>query len=129
LANARAAQSKFDRIAGRLRPAALIQDLRKRGERIADGSARLSGAARRLVRARWDALAACARMLETLSHKATLARGFALVRRNGVIVRRARELGGGDAVQIGFADGEAPATISGARKREKRDEPGQGSLF
>jgi exodeoxyribonuclease VII large subunit len=68
-------------------------------------------------------------MLETLSHKATLARGFALVRRNGVIVRRARELAGGDAVQIGFADGDAPATIGGARKREKRDEPGQGSLF
>jgi exodeoxyribonuclease VII large subunit len=128
-ANARAAQSKFDRIAGRLRPGALIQDLRKRGERITGASERLAGAARRLVRARYEALAACARMLETLSHKATLARGFALVRRNGVIVRRARELSGGDAVQIGFADGEAPATIGGARKREKRDEPGQGSLF
>jgi exodeoxyribonuclease VII large subunit len=127
--NARAAQSKFDRIAGRLRPAALIQDLRKRGERLTDAWTRLSGAARRVVRARSDALAACARMLETLSHKATLARGFALVRRNGVIVRRARELAGGDAVQIGFADGDAPATIGGARKREKRDEPGQGSLF
>jgi exodeoxyribonuclease VII large subunit len=129
VADVRLARSKFDRIAGRLRPAALIHDLSRRRDRLTEIAGRMREAAKRIVRARQETLAACARMLETLSHKATLARGFALVRRDGVLIRRARDLASGDAVQLSFADGDAPAVIGGARKRERRSDAEQGSLF
>ena len=83
-------------------------------------------------------------MLETLSHKSVLSRGFALVTRpDGTLVRAAARLEAGDAVRLRFADGEAAAAITGQeaspaptsieaeapRKKAKPDKPAQGSLF
>lgn len=142
LANARAAQSKLDRIAARLRPEALGQSVTRRRERLDMISARLLPAQRQRVLDRARALQASARMLESLSHKAVLARGFAMVQRaDGALVRGAEELTPGDVVDIQFQDEKARAVI-GAEEKPKRaaaattsagprrkENPDQGNLF
>jgi exodeoxyribonuclease VII large subunit len=101
---------------------------------------------RRSLEAQKKHLDASARMLESLSHKSVLARGFAMVHReDGVLVRAAKDLNAGDAVQITFADGDrhgviepenAPAREPDAEPAKPRatpvkNKPGgnQGSLF
>jgi len=83
------------------------------------------------LRRKGDAVTSMTRVLESLSHKSALKRGFALVTRpDGSLVRRAAELSAGDAVQIGFDDGQAPAVIGGETpKRGKKREAETGSLF
>ncbi|MGE0830316.1 MAG: exodeoxyribonuclease VII large subunit [Hyphomonadaceae bacterium] len=131
IANARAAQARFDKIAARLRPDALRQDIGRRRDRLGEIIARLQGAMARSLKQKTDALAAQSRVLETLSHKSALARGFALVQRpDGALVRRAGELRPGDRISVGFADGEAPATIDGGpAKPAGKTKAEQGSLF
>ncbi len=128
----RAAQSTFDRTAARLRPSALSQDVKRRGERLVEMQTRLAAAMARALRQKREAAAGAGRLLETLSHKSVLARGFALVERGGALVRRAGDLSAGDAVTISFADGSAPATIGapgGARPAAKKSGAAQGDLF
>ena len=134
LANARAAQSKLDRIAARLRPQALAQDLARRREKLEAAGQRLRLAmARGLDGLRQDVQSA-ARMLESLSHLSVLARGFALVlREDGSLARAAKDLAAGDLVRLAFADGERKALIdppgAEAPKRKAKPGGGQGSLF
>ena len=88
-------------------------------------SARLSEARRRL-----DALA---RVLEGVSYRGALERGFALVRgEDGKVRRRADQVASGEALSLAFADGDVAAVASGAPAKPKpRGKPGggQGSLF
>ncbi len=81
-------------------------------------------------------LAQAARLADSLSHQAVLARGFALVRdADDVLVKRAAELGTGEAIAIEFADGTVQAVTSGAgpsrpsRASRPKGPQGQGSLF
>jgi exodeoxyribonuclease VII large subunit len=143
VANTRAAQSKLDRVAARLRPQALAADIVRRREHLVRTAARLEPAMRRSLEAQKKHLDASARMLESLSHKSVLARGFAMVHReDGVLVRAAKDLNAGDAVQITFADGDRHGVIepenAPAREPDKlratpvtKPKPGgnQGSLF
>jgi exodeoxyribonuclease VII large subunit len=136
LANARAADAKLARVSGRLRPAALSQDIARRRDRLADLGAQLGRAQARMVDRRAQALDAAGRLLETLSHQSVLKRGFALVRRpDGALVRRAGDLAVGDALSLRFADGEAQAVVGDGeapapRARGRRGPGGsQGSLF
>ncbi|MER9749786.1 exodeoxyribonuclease VII large subunit [Mesorhizobium sp. M0140] len=79
------------------------------------------------------------RLMATLSHKAVLARGFALVRdADGAVIKQAADVASGMALSLEFADGTADAVaISGTAKPKavakpaaKAKEPGnQGSLF
>ncbi|RUX78661.1 MULTISPECIES: exodeoxyribonuclease VII large subunit [unclassified Mesorhizobium] len=79
------------------------------------------------------------RLMASLSHKAVLARGFALVRdADGAVVKQAADVVSGMALSLEFADGTADAVaISGTAKPKavakpaaKAKEPGnQGSLF
>ncbi|RWP92773.1 MAG: exodeoxyribonuclease VII large subunit [Mesorhizobium sp.] len=79
------------------------------------------------------------RLMASLSHKAVLARGFALVRdADGVVIKQAAEVASGMALSLEFADGIADAVaITGTAKPKavakpaaKAKEPGnQGSLF
>jgi exodeoxyribonuclease VII large subunit len=139
VANTRAAQSKLDRVAARLRPDALVQDISRRRDQFARTTARLKPAIARTLEAHKKHLDASARMLESLSHKSVLARGFVMVHRDdGVLVRASKDLNAGDAVQLTFADGDkhaiidpqdaAPATEA-AKPRAKPKPPGQGDLF
>ncbi|RUV34669.1 exodeoxyribonuclease VII large subunit [Mesorhizobium sp. M7A.F.Ca.MR.148.00.0.0] len=79
------------------------------------------------------------RLMASLSHKAVLARGFALVRdADGAVVKQAADVASGMALSLEFADGIADAVaITGTAKPKavakpaaKAKEPGnQGSLF
>ena len=82
------------------------------------------------------------RMLESLSHKSVLARGFVMVHRDdGTLVRAAKDLSPGDVVELTFADEKQKAVIDPARstpaveteppKPRAKPKPGgdQGNLF
>ncbi|RVD33615.1 exodeoxyribonuclease VII large subunit, partial [Mesorhizobium sp. M4B.F.Ca.ET.019.03.1.1] len=78
------------------------------------------------------------RLLSTLSHKAVLARGFALVKdAEGAVIKLAADVVPGAALSLEFADGSADAVATGGGARPKASakpakprEPGnQGSLF
>jgi exodeoxyribonuclease VII large subunit len=91
--------------------------------------ASLTDAARRLQ--------GLSRVLDSVSHKSALERGFALVRgENGAVRRRAAALKPGEALTLSFADGEALAVAGegGAvpqKASPQKKKPGvdQGSLF
>jgi exodeoxyribonuclease VII large subunit len=141
--NARSAQSKLDRIAARLRPQAIAADIVRRRDHLSRAAARLEPALRRSLEAQTKRLEATARMLESLSHKSVLARGFALIHRtDGALVRAAKDLNAGDLVEISFADGarhgviEPPETAAPEPEKpratpvkQKLGGGDQGSLF
>jgi exodeoxyribonuclease VII large subunit len=143
VSNTRAAQSKLDRVAARLRPEALGQDIVRRREHLTRTTARLAPAMRRALEAHKKHLDGAARMLESLSHKSVLARGFALVHReDGSLVRSGKDLSPGDEIELTFADEKQRAVIDPARappsggegeppKPKPKAKPGgsQGSLF
>jgi len=120
IASTRMAQSKLDRIAARLRPQALAQDLARRREALTRTAARLQPAAARTIEARRQQLLGVTRMLESLSHKSVLARGFVMVHRvDGALVRAAKDLSPGDEIELTFADDKQRAVID----PPERDEP------
>ncbi|MER8696425.1 exodeoxyribonuclease VII large subunit [Mesorhizobium opportunistum] len=84
------------------------------------------------------------RLMATLSHKAVLARGFALVKdADGAVIKQASDVASGMALSLEFADGtaEAVATSGAARPKpaakpsaktpvaQTREPGNQGSLF
>ncbi|HCK83053.1 MAG TPA: exodeoxyribonuclease VII large subunit [Hyphomonadaceae bacterium] len=137
VANSRAAQSKLDRVSARLRPQALTQDIGRRRDSLARSAARLAPAMKRTLEAHRKHLDGAARMLESLSHKSVLARGFVLVHReDGSLVRAAKDLSPGDAIELTFADEKQKAVIDPAHgpeaaKPRAKAKPGgdQGNLF
>jgi len=130
-ANTRAAQARLDRVAARLRGETLRQDIARRAQRLRELDARLGSALQRGVADDRRRLQQTGRLLDTLSHKSVLARGFALVTTEaGAVVRRADALSTGDAVKLTFADGAAPAVIGGeGKKKPKGGKAEQGTLF
>jgi exodeoxyribonuclease VII large subunit len=138
VANTRAHRSALDRIAARLRPQALVQDVSRRAELLSRTSARLKPAILRTLDAHKKHLDGAARMLEGLSHKSVLARGFAMVHRaDGTLVRSAKELSRGDEIDLTFADESQRAVIDpppappSADPKRAKPKPGgdQGNLF
>ncbi|MBB6356409.1 exodeoxyribonuclease VII large subunit [Aminobacter aganoensis] len=130
---------RFDRTKARLSPEPLAR--RQEACRLQLTSLERRGTlavGRALERARTQ-LSQADRLMATLSHKAVLARGFALVRdADGAVLKRAAEISAGSALSIEFADGtaNAVATSGDAKPRpvtkpvSKVKEPGnQGSLF
>ncbi len=130
-ANTRAAAARFDRIGVRLRAETLTQAMARRAERLGELDKRLIAAVNRGLADDTRRLRQTGRLLETLSHRSVLARGFALVTDEaGGVVRSAGALSTGDAVKLTFADGAAPAVIGGGEGRKKgKAAPVQGSLF
>jgi exodeoxyribonuclease VII large subunit len=137
------ARTRLAAAAGRFRPALLRAETGRLAER-SDNLARRLGLA--MQRRRQDAaqsLAQPAKLLEALSHRATLARGFALIRASdGALKRAAADVAPGEVLTIQFhdgdrsvhADGEAapqPAAQPASKPRAKTRDGGggQGSLF
>jgi exodeoxyribonuclease VII large subunit len=109
-------------------------------DRLALGRERTGMLAARALRAHSHRLAAARRTLDALvrvldgiSYRAVLARGFALVRgHDGVIRRRAEAIGSGEKLTLAFADGTVEAQSAGIRPKKpigKKPGGGQGSLF
>lgn len=135
--NTRAAQSKFDRVAARLRPDALAQDIGRRHDHLARTTARLQPAIKRTMEGHRKHLDGAVRVLESLSHKSVLARGFVMVHReDGSLVRAAKDLNAGDVIDLTFADDHRKAVIdppleTTPKPKAKPTKPGgnQGDLF
>ena len=128
---------KLGRVAGGLRRATLDQLIRRGGERTAELAQRLPGTARRRFDEAGKRLAASAALLESLSYRRVLDRGFVLVTgADGDPITRAAEAKPGADVTLRFGDGEAKARIDGpgaasppARKRPKPESDRQERLL
>ncbi len=140
------ARTRLAAATGRFRPALLKAETMRLGERTDEVGRRLGLAIRRRTADAGRSLSQPAKLLEALSHRATLARGFALVRgASGGLKRVAGDVAPGEALVIQFHDGDravhadgappppeasAPAAASKPRARRPGDGGGgQGSLF
>lgn len=134
-------RNAFHRVAAALSPSGLrTATLRKREAATNFDQRRRLAFARLLERAN-ARLSGFGKLLEALSHKATLARGFVLVRgADGSVRRQAASLLPHENVTLSFADGEAKAVIAEggaapaappASPKAKRggSASGQGQLF
>lgn len=137
------ARARLSAATGRFRPALLKAETVRLGDRTTDIARRLGLAMTRRTRDAAQSLAQPAKLLEALSHRATLARGFALVRSPGGALKRAvGDVAPGEALVIQFHDGDVAAHADGEGavpptptaapkpKAKPRDGGGnQGSLF
>ena len=70
------------------------------------------------------------RLLATLGHEATLARGYALVWSDGALVTNVKQAQAAPALDIQFADGRVSTGARAApRRKSKAPDPDQGNLF
>ncbi len=130
-------RSRFQRVLPRLSIEPLARRTALCGERLGVLMRRKDQAVAIRLERLGARLAQADRLLNTLSHQAILARGFALVLdEDGNLLRQAAEVADGQVVSIQFADAvkEAIATGGGqrfARRRSSKKTPpaGQGSLF
>ena len=101
-------------IAARLRPETLPADLKRRRQRLRDIAVRARPALNRIKDRKTEKLASLSKLLRTLSHEATLERGFALVRaEDGSLLRSATAATKAAHLNLTFADGDmAAAPIS-----------------
>ena len=116
------------RISARLRPEALPADVRRRRQRLRDIAVRARPALNRVVERKSDALAAAGKLLRTLSHEATLERGFALVRaEDGTLIRRTDAANSATHMTLSFADGDMVATPLTDGPPPKRTKPAKAT--
>ena len=124
------ARSRFAGAAAGLRPRALGLTVTQGGERLAAIAARMRRESRQVLSDSGTALERLSALLASYSYENVLARGYAVVRDEaGAAVMAAAATKPGMAVDIGFADGEVPATIGGlgrakARNRKSRTKAG-----
>ncbi len=114
-----------------LRPTTLRQrlaNLRQKLDGLATRAARVEKIQIKESRRRLDAVS---RLLESVSYKGVLDRGFALVTgEDGKVRRRAAEVKAGEGLTLRFADGESGAVAGGTpRPKGKKSPTDQGSLF
>ncbi|MBP0481239.1 exodeoxyribonuclease VII large subunit [Sagittula salina] len=122
--------------AARLTPQAIMREVRQGRERLDRLSARMSevqGARLADLNRRAEALG---RLNETLGYRATLKRGYAVVRGDGQVVTTTAQARAAQALEIEFADGRlalegdgAAAQTKSPRAKTKPKPPEQGSLF
>ncbi len=135
------AQSPHARTAaGRERFSALGGRLARAGTRIGErfrealqrvvGADRAGRAVRLALHRRLDRLHARRQLLEAVSYKNVLERGFALVRdAHGAPLRRAADVPRAASLEIEFADGKVAATTAATPRRRKAPrDAGQGTL-
>jgi exodeoxyribonuclease VII large subunit len=133
---------KLAATAAGLRPTVLRRELRDRRERLESIAQRLPALWRRRIDDARLALAGRAGLLDSLSYRKVLERGFAVVRavaaggEAGQAITAAAGAAAGMAVRIEFKDGERDATIAGERPKGKlrrtsasRNKSEQGSLL
>ncbi|MEM6729879.1 MAG: exodeoxyribonuclease VII large subunit, partial [Pseudomonadota bacterium] len=129
---ARAAEVKRERLEarGRLAPGLLAARLSEDQMRYGRVAARLAEVSLAQHHARTDRLAALSRLRETLSYKATLARGYTVVRVGGVVATTKAEVPATAPIEIEFSDGRLPLPGTRPKPRAKTAPPKkQGSLF
>ena len=90
-----------------LRPQALLAEVSRTHDKLAELGQRAAQAASRSLTQRGEKLASLASQLKTLSYEETLKRGYALVRgEDGKLVRSAQDAKQQASLQVTFADGD-----------------------
>jgi exodeoxyribonuclease VII large subunit len=124
-----------------LRPRIVAAEIAKARDGAAELDARLGRVFRHGVGVLGARLENAARLLDSVSYRAVLARGFALVRGpDGTFRRRAAAVIPGEMLILAFADGDAQALAEGAGPKSPAKpaaksglrpggKPGQGDLF
>ncbi len=131
-ANAVAHHRQFDAVAARLSIAGLERAVERAGERLKVFAERQRLFFQRQLTQRRTRLNQLASLLDVVSYRSVLARGFALVAADGAPVRSAAAVPHGKALDIEFHDGHVTAVSGGPAppKKRKRDDPdAQGSLL
>jgi exodeoxyribonuclease VII large subunit len=114
-------------LAARLRPQALAGRSARTRRDFTALATRLAAAASAGLDTRTQALAALERVRQSVGYRATLNRGYAVVRGDGEVVTNVREARLRRELELEFADGRIALT---PRKRKADSDPGgQGSLF
>jgi exodeoxyribonuclease VII large subunit len=128
--------AQLARIASRLTPRALRADITQARTRFEPLAARLAPSLARQVLQRRTRLENADKLLNTLSYRSVLARGFAIVSDDeGRLIRSPAATHPGQGVTIELADGAVRATIAGApaaprrRPRPTPEGESQESLF
>lgn len=128
------ARGRFDGLAARLTPRPLQQRAAQADTNLAEQARRLDRAYGQGLDALSVRLATAGQLLETLSHKGVLGRGYAYVTgADGRPVVRAAEVEAGATVEVHWQDGSRKATVdgTGAKRQGKGTAPParQGTLF
>ena len=142
-----AKREALDRRADRLSLRPITADMARKRDQLDQVSQRFADAANRQIKGWRDRIEAMDRLRETLGYKATLQRGYAVVRGDGAVVTSRERAAAAAALEIEFADGRlpleagaprpassAPPSSAPARKpakpaKTKPTPPDQGSLF
>jgi exodeoxyribonuclease VII large subunit len=132
--NLAAHRAELAEVAALLRPRVIDARFKAAREKLAALQARATRAFRTRHAAAARELHAAGRVLDSISYKSVLARGFALVRgEDGKLRRQASALAPGETLALIFADGEAPVVAAGGKAagpgRTKKSPTDQGSLF
>ncbi|WP_187430219.1 Exodeoxyribonuclease 7 large subunit [Roseobacter fucihabitans] len=115
--------------AQRFRPDALRQEHARKSREFRAISRRLSDAGQRNI-TRWrSGIETLERLRRTLGYEATLERGFAVVRSEGVLVTDSKAAQQATALEIQFADGRVTVGAKPAPRKVARKPPEQGNLF
>lgn len=120
--------AKRDRVnacAARMHPRQLARDIVRKGENLKALSQRLSLAGMAQIARLHNRLEAIDRLRETLSYKATLERGYAVVRSQGKVLTTKAAAAKAGALEIEFTDGR----LDLGNKSTGKSAPDQGSLF
>ena len=133
----RTVQMRSERLAQvtpRLRVEFVHRDIAQKRRDLDAVAQRLSAVGSGQIKSMRDQLSALDRLRETLGYKATLQRGYAVVRANGALVTTASQAKAADVLDIEFADGRVTTGTSGAASTPKKPAKSnptsdQGSLF
>ncbi|MBV8167728.1 MAG: exodeoxyribonuclease VII large subunit, partial [Alphaproteobacteria bacterium] len=107
-------------VTGRLRKQPLDDEVRRHRDTLARCAARLALDGRRAIAQRRERLDGLVRVLETLSYKNTLERGYAAVRdQRGRAVLTAGETAAGQALELEFRDGRLGVAVTSKGKPAK----------
>ncbi|KQT49579.1 exodeoxyribonuclease VII large subunit [Devosia sp. Leaf420] len=126
----------FARVSPRLTPQPLRAELRQSQAQLQPLAQRLGLIPARLTFDRRQQLSQLTKLLDTLSYRSVLARGYALVQDEaGEVVSAAAQVKPGDVLKLTFADGEVGANVAGAPPQKRKpgrtssDDGSQESLF
>ena len=125
----------FAEIAAQLRPGSIQSHIRLLGERTTAYARRLNQIQNLRIAEGRRRIESLGRVLDGVSYRGALERGFALVRgEDGAIRRRAAAVASGEPLSLTFADGSVGVTATGTSaptmpKTRGKPPGGQGSLF
>jgi exodeoxyribonuclease VII large subunit len=127
-------RGRFARVSAMLRPRIIAVEIERGRECVADYEARMQRAFWHRVHRAATTLESCVRVLESLSYRAVLARGFVLVRgASGALRRRASSVEQGERLTLTFADGQVKAVSADAAAKSRKigffRSKSQGDLF